>query len=152
MNKIGIAGAGFIGCSWSIVFGRAGHPVTLYDNNEDQRQSALERIGQSLEQLAEAGLIEDGVAILSRIGVTGDLVETVSGAVHIQEAVTERLDAKKEAFRAIDALALPEAVIASSSSTLPLMNNVSLTVCLDPRFCTVNFIRLVYCFIAAFKQ
>jgi 3-hydroxyacyl-CoA dehydrogenase len=101
------------------VFGRAGHPVTLYDNNEDQRQSALERIGQSLEQLAEAGLIEDGGAILSRIGVTGDLAETVSGAVHIQEAVTERLDAKKEAFRAIDALAPPEAVIASSSSTLP---------------------------------
>ncbi|HIM24385.1 MAG TPA: 3-hydroxyacyl-CoA dehydrogenase [Rhodospirillales bacterium] len=119
MDKIAIVGAGFIGCSWSIVFGRAGHPVTLYDSNDDQRQSALDRIGQSLEQLAGAGLIKDAGDILSRIRVTGDLAEAVSGAVHVQEAVTERLEAKKEAFRAIDERTSSDAIIASSSSTLP---------------------------------
>ena len=119
MDKIAIVGAGFIGCSWSIVFGRAGHPVTLYDSNDDQRQSALDRIGQSLEQLAGAGLIKDAGEILSRIRVTSDLAELVSGAVHVQEAVTERLEAKKEAFHAIDERTSSDAIIASSSSTLP---------------------------------
>ncbi len=119
MDKIAIVGAGFIGCSWSIVFGRAGHPVTLYDSDADQCQSALDRIGQSLGQLAEAGLIEDAGAVLNRIQVSGDLAEAVSGAVHIQECVTERLEVKKETFRAIDEVAPPQAVIASSSSTLP---------------------------------
>lgn len=119
MDNIAIVGAGFIGCSWSIVFGRAGYPVTLYDSSDDQRQSALDRIGQSLEQLAGAGLVQDCEAILGRIRVTGDLADAVSGAVHVQEAVTERLEAKKEAFRDIDNLASSDAVIASSSSTLP---------------------------------
>ena len=119
MDKIAIVGAGFIGCSWSIVFGRAGHSVTLYDSNDDQLKTALERISQSLEQLEEADLVGDAGEILSRIGVTGDLAEAASDAVHIQEAVTERLDVKKETFRAIDEVAPPNAVIASSSSTLP---------------------------------
>lgn len=36
MDEIAIVGAEFIGCSWSIVFGRAGHPVTLYDSNDEE--------------------------------------------------------------------------------------------------------------------
>jgi len=119
MDKIAIVGAGFIGCSWSIVFGRAGHPVTLYDSNEEQRQSSLDRISQSLKQLAGAGLIKDVGDILNRIRVSGDLAEVVSGAVHIQEAVTERLETKKKIFRAIDEGTSSDAIIASSSSTLP---------------------------------
>ena len=118
MDKIAIVGAGFIGCSWSIVFARAGHRVTLHDSNGDQRRSALDRIGHSLEQLTAASLIKDAGEILGRIRVTGDVALAVSGAVHVQEAVSERLAAKKEAFRAIDERAPADAVIASSSSTL----------------------------------
>jgi len=119
MNKIAIVGSGFIGRSWSILFARAGHPVQLFDNDAATAGQAIGIIETSLNDLAAHGLVDDPAAVLGRITIGETLAETLDGAVHVQEAVSENLDIKSAIFREMDKLAAPETVLASSSSTLP---------------------------------
>jgi L-gulonate 3-dehydrogenase len=57
-------------------------------------------------------------AVLGRIAVVAELEEALADAVHIQENTPENLGVKREVFSLIDALAAPQAVIASSTSAL----------------------------------
>ncbi len=119
MEKIAIIGAGMVGRSWSILFARAGHPVSLFDNSAETASGALDIIDESLSDLKEHDLVDDPGAVRRRIQVATSLGEALDGAVHAQEAVTEKLVAKQAAFKDMDALARPETVLASSSSTMP---------------------------------
>ncbi len=119
MKKIAILGAGFVGRSWSILFARAGHPVSLFDTVADTADGALAIIDGSLNSLHSQGLVDDPAAVRGRITIAGSLADAVDGAVHVQECVNEKLEVKQAAFRDIDAAAGPDAAIASSSSTMP---------------------------------
>ncbi len=119
MEKIAIIGAGMVGRSWSILFARAGHPVSLFDNNAETAARAQGIIGESLIDLKEQDLVDDPNAVGRRIQVTSSLGEALNGAIHAQEAVTEKLAVKQAAFKDIDELARPETILASSSSTMP---------------------------------
>ena len=112
-------GAGLVGRSWSIVFARAGREVALFDADSSTAARALAIIEKSLAELQAAKLIQDAGAVRSRIRLAKSLGEALEGAIHAQEAVSERVEVKREAFRDMDALASPQAVLASSSSTLP---------------------------------
>ncbi len=119
MEKIAVIGTGLVGRSWSIVFARAGREVALYDADAAAAGRARSAIAQSLSALRSAGLVADIDAIQARIRPAKSLAEALDGAVHAQEAVTERVEVKREVFRDMDSLAAPETVLASSSSTLP---------------------------------
>ncbi|MDA0991863.1 MAG: 3-hydroxyacyl-CoA dehydrogenase NAD-binding domain-containing protein, partial [Verrucomicrobia bacterium] len=41
MEKIAIVGCGLIGRAWTMVFARAGHPVTLYDSVPETVEKAV---------------------------------------------------------------------------------------------------------------
>jgi 3-hydroxyacyl-CoA dehydrogenase len=56
--------------------------------------------------------------VLSRIAVKSDLAEALDGAVHVQENTPENREVKRAVFSRVDALAGPDAVIASSTSAL----------------------------------
>lgn len=119
MEKIAVIGAGLVGRSWSIVFARAGREVALFDADSSTAARALATIEKSLAELQAAKLIQDAGAVRSRIRLAKNLGEALEGAIHAQEAVSERVEVKREAFRDMDALASPQTVLASSSSTLP---------------------------------
>lgn len=118
-NGIAVIGAGLVGRSWSIVFARAGREVALYDTDPGAAGRALAAIEKSLSELQAAKLIQDIGAVRARIRLATSLREAIEGANHVQEAVTERVEAKREVFQRMDSFAAPEAVLASSSSTLP---------------------------------
>lgn len=119
MERIGIVGAGLIGRAWAIVFARAGHPVRLWDGMAEQRQAALSIIGERLKDLEEAGLVRDPPAILARITAVDTMAEAVRDADYVQECLPEILDLKRETFAELDSLARPDAILASSTSTMP---------------------------------
>jgi L-gulonate 3-dehydrogenase len=118
METIGIVGAGLIGRAWAIVFARAGYPVKLWDGEAKQRQVALSIIGDRLRDLEAAGLISDPPAILKRVTVVDTMAEAVKGVAYVQECLPEVLDLKRKAFAEMDALASPETILASSTSTM----------------------------------
>jgi 3-hydroxyacyl-CoA dehydrogenase len=119
MDKIAIIGCGLIGRAWTIVFARAGHPVTLYDSAPGAVEKAVGLIREGLEELHRAGLITEAIdVIMGRVTPAGTLAAAVADADYVQENTAERVEAKREVFRELDAAAPPACILASSTSTI----------------------------------
>jgi 3-hydroxyacyl-CoA dehydrogenase len=79
---VGIVGAGLVGAGWAIVFARAGYPVRVFDEGPAIK-SFPERARNSLNDLAEFGLIDDPEAVANRLQVVGTLEEAVRGGDYV---------------------------------------------------------------------
>jgi L-gulonate 3-dehydrogenase len=120
MSKVAIVGAGFIGRAWAITFARAGHAVTLWDEDASAPGKAINYISEIAPELAETGLLGnlDPEAMLTNISIERDLAAALAEADHVQENAPERLDLKIALFARLDELAPKKAIIASSSSAI----------------------------------
>ncbi len=120
MSKTAIVGSGFIGRAWAISFAAAGHDVSMWDQSPEATSGARDYIAGILGDLAANDLLRGQTpeSVLDRIEVVADFEAALEGAVHIQENTPENRDIKREVFSRIDAVAAPEAVIASSTSAL----------------------------------
>jgi 3-hydroxyacyl-CoA dehydrogenase len=119
-RPIAIIGAGSIGLAWSIVFARAKFPVQLCDPSAEQRDHAKAAINERLQRLSHYGLLaETPDGLLARITICDSEEKAVANARHVQENAPEDLSLKKELMARLDALADPQAAIASSTSTIP---------------------------------
>jgi 3-hydroxyacyl-CoA dehydrogenase len=119
MERIALVGAGLIGQAWAIVFGRAGHEVTLYDAEPAALKQARSAIAARLADLEGFRLVEDPHAVLGRIGYATGLAEALDGAAYIQESTPERVEVKQAVYAELDRLAAPDAILASSTSGIP---------------------------------
>jgi 3-hydroxyacyl-CoA dehydrogenase len=120
MEKIAVIGAGLIGRAWAMVFARAGHEVTLYDADARALEASLAVIRGALKDLRAAGMVKEAPdRIYKRIRAASSLEDALAAADYAQENVSETLAAKKQIFAAMDGLARPEAILASSTSTIP---------------------------------
>ena len=120
MAKVAIIGSGFIGRAWAISFAAAGNEVSMWDQSPEATGGARDYIAGILGDLASNDLLRGQTpeAVLARIDVVANLEEALAGAVHIQENTPENRDIKRAVFSRIDAMAAPDAVIASSTSAL----------------------------------
>jgi 3-hydroxybutyryl-CoA dehydrogenase len=112
--RIAVIGAGLMGHGIAQVFALAGHDVTITDAHAPTLASAKERILANLRDLG------DDVSAVERVRCCGDLVESVSGAGFIVEAVREELGVKQQLFAEIERAARPDAVLASNTSVIPI--------------------------------
>jgi len=132
--KIAAVGAGRMGRGIALAFAYAGYDVTLVDlkvrnNWNELRAEAMAEMQASLAMLAELGAMPaDAVQrIMSRISLVPHAeAKLLSGAEIIFEAVPETLEAKRDAFARICELASPEAVLASTTSTILVTDLVPL--------------------------
>ncbi len=120
MSDVAIVGSGFIGRAWAISFARAGHHVRLWDHLPEATRGARDYISGILGDLAANDLLrgQEPAAVLARIEVAQDLEAALDGAIHIQENTPEKREIKRDILARIDAIASPQAVIASSTSAL----------------------------------
>jgi L-gulonate 3-dehydrogenase len=120
MTKIAVIGSGLIGRSWAMVFARGGCAVSLWDPHPAAVPAALDFIGRRLPELASAGLLQgrEPAAVLAAITPAETLEAALSGATYVQENGPERLDEKRALFARMDAVAPPETILASSTSTI----------------------------------
>ena len=120
INRIACVGAGIIGHSWATLFSMKGYTVYIQDIKENVVHRSLRWIKTALDLCAEKRLIDerDPEAAINRVTPTTDLSKAVSEADYIVESVYENYEVKKQVFRAIDATAPEDAIIASSSSFL----------------------------------
>jgi 3-hydroxyacyl-CoA dehydrogenase len=119
MERIALVGGGLIGQAWAIVFGRAGHEVTLFDAEPGALEQARRNLALRLEDLAALGLIENAAAVAGRVRYAATLGEALASADHVQESTPERVEVKRALFVELDRLAAPDAVLASSTSGIP---------------------------------
>lgn len=116
-TRVAIVGAGLIGRAWAIVFARAGCAVALTDAAPGATRAALAWIERTLGEMHGFGLVEEAPAqVLARVRAAASLEDALQGAHYVQENVRETVEAKKEIFAAMDRLAAPDCVLASSTS------------------------------------
>lgn len=117
-GKVAIVGTGLIGRGWAAAFARAGWQVRLWDRDPNASPAALVAVRAALDDLADAGLLDDPDAAKASVSVAAGLREAVDGVSYIQESVPENLDIKRDVFEELDRAAAPDALIGSSTSTI----------------------------------
>lgn len=114
-----VIGTGLIGQGWAIVFARMGWTVRLFDVNAAMLAEARALILQQLRELESQGLVKGADTIIERVHVAASLADAVKGARYIQENSPEKVDVKRALFLELDAVAEPDAIIGSSTSSIP---------------------------------
>ncbi|NYI78209.1 3-hydroxybutyryl-CoA dehydrogenase [Nocardioides panzhihuensis] len=120
-NNIGVVGAGLMGAGIAEVAARAGKNVVLIDANPAAAEAGRDRLRTSLERAEERGKITGVAEILERITVGSDL-EALADRDLVIEAIIEDEAAKTALFARLDSIVTdPEAVLASNTSSIPIM-------------------------------
>ncbi|WP_208453772.1 3-hydroxyacyl-CoA dehydrogenase [Burkholderia gladioli] len=118
-QPVAIVGGGSIGVGFAIVFARAGARVAVYDASPERRAAIPAEIAARLGDLHDHELLDEpAAAIAARVAVHAELALALDGARLVQECAPEWLDLKIALFAELDALAHPEAILASASSAL----------------------------------
>lgn len=118
-RRAAIIGTGLIGQGWAIVFARMGWDVRLYDVNAGMLAEARALVLQQLRQLEAQGLLTGADAIIERVHVADSLADAVKGVSYIQENSPEKVEIKRALFAELDLAAEPDAIIGSSTSSIP---------------------------------
>lgn len=121
-GQVTLVGTGVVGRGWIRVFARAGSRVVLHDSQPGQAEAALAWLGDELAaEVAEGRLAAERAGQLDAlVTVQGDLSRALAGANYVQESVPEDLGLKRALFAELDRLAPPGAILASSTSALPI--------------------------------
>jgi 3-hydroxybutyryl-CoA dehydrogenase len=121
VKTIGVVGAGQMGSGIAQVAAQAGYEVLLLDVSQEALERGLGAIRRSLAKFLEKGRITEEAleAALGRIRTTLDL-EALGEADLIVEAIVEDEGAKRALLERLGALAKPEAILASNTSSIPI--------------------------------
>jgi 3-hydroxybutyryl-CoA dehydrogenase len=122
IKTVGVLGCGTMGSGISEVCARSGYNVIFREIDDEQVEAGLSRIKHSLNRAVERGKLEAGErdAALGRISGTTTLADLKECDI-VLEAIPEHLDLKQEAFQSLDPLLPEHAIIATNTSSLPVI-------------------------------
>ena len=121
IRKVGIVGAGVMGSGIAQAFALAGIEAVITDVSENALRRGLETIAASMDRMIKKEKItaEQKARALAAIAAERD-VQAVAGCDLVIEAATENEALKLDIFRQLDAIARPDAILASNTSSLSI--------------------------------
>lgn len=121
IKTIGIAGAGRMGSGIAQVCAVGGFSVVLYDADAGALARGRAAIERGLDTAVGKGRITAAAqaAATSRIEAA-PAIEALAGCDGVIEAITEKVEAKTELFRRLDAIAGQARLLASNTSSISL--------------------------------
>ena len=121
VGKVGVLGAGMMGAGIAYVSAAAGIEVVLKDVSVEAAEKGKAYSAGLLDKKLSRGHLtaDEREAFLARIRTTNDEAD-FAGCDLVIEAVFENRELKGRVTAAAEAAALPDAVIASNTSTLPI--------------------------------
>jgi 3-hydroxybutyryl-CoA dehydrogenase len=129
IERVGVIGAGQMGAGIAEVSARAGVDVIVYEPTEALTTAGKARITKSLERGVSVGKITEGecTAALAKLKFTTTLAD-LSDRQLVIEAVIEDETVKGKVFAELDKLITdPDAVLASNTSSIPIMKIAAAT-------------------------
>jgi 3-hydroxybutyryl-CoA dehydrogenase len=122
IKEVGVIGAGTMGSGIAQVVASSGRKVVLIDVSEASLDRGIKTIEKSLARMVKKGDIaeSDSRAIVSNIQATTSF-QDLSGVDMVVEAVFEEIGVKKETFKKLDEFTKPEIVLATNTSSLPIV-------------------------------
>jgi len=127
-KQVGVLGAGLMGHGIAQVAAQAGYEVVLREVDEATLAKGVGKIEKQLARAVEKGKStqEDADSVRARIHGTVDYGD-LAGCDLVIEAITENLALKLEMWRELDAIVKPEAVFATNTSSLAVIDQAACT-------------------------
>jgi 3-hydroxybutyryl-CoA dehydrogenase len=139
ISKVGVVGCGLMGHGITQICAQAGWDVVVREANQDRLNAGIGKIEKQLARAVEKGRAsqEDADAVRARIEPTLDYGDLADCDLVI-EAMTEELGAKLEMWREVDELVKDDAIFATNTSSLAVIDQAASTSRPD-RFCGMHF-------------
>lgn len=139
VHEVGIVGSGIMGAGLAEVAARAGYEVHVRSRTMEGAEDVRARISSGLDQqVAKERLTTDERdAILGRIRVTDHLGQLVNCDLVI-ETVVEDLAVKTTLFAELEQIVKPEGILATNTSTLPIIE-MAMATQRPERVCGIHF-------------
>jgi 3-hydroxybutyryl-CoA dehydrogenase len=139
MKTIGICGSGIMGSGLAEVAAKAGHDVVVRSRSIDTARAMVDTIAKGLDKQVQREKISaaDKDAILGRIRATASIADLADCDLVI-ESVVEDLAVKKALFADLDAAVKKDAILATNTSTLPVVEMAMATSRPD-KVCGIHF-------------
>ena len=139
VEQIGIVGSGIMGSGVAEVAAKAGHTVVLRSRTQAGADSMVAGLEKSLAKQVERGKLEDTEreAVLSRVRGVTDLGELEKCDL-VLESIVEDLATKKHLFNELDRICGDTTILATNTSTLPVIE-LAMETGRPDRVCGVHF-------------
>ncbi|GAA3377618.1 3-hydroxybutyryl-CoA dehydrogenase [Streptomyces sannanensis] len=122
VHSVGVAGSGTMASGIAEVFAKAGYEVVLAARSQEKADTAKARIATSLARSVDKGRLTEEAKneTLARIAPAGSLDAFTEVDLAV-EAVAEDLEIKQQLFASLDKICKPGAVLATTTSSLPVI-------------------------------
>jgi len=128
VESVGVVGSGTMATGIIEVFAKAGLPVTFVARSADKVAKVSAGIERSLEKAVQRGKLEQSAAEHTKGLITGTTqLEDLADVDLVLEAVIEELDVKTALFENLDEICKPGAVLATTTSSLPVVDLAAVT-------------------------
>jgi 3-hydroxybutyryl-CoA dehydrogenase len=128
IKQVGVLGCGLMGHGIAQVAAQGGYDVVVREADQGALDKGLGKIEKQLARAVEKGRMEQDDADAVRGRITGTLdYSDLAGCDLVIEAITEDLDLKLEMWREVDSIVKPEAVFATNTSSLPVIDQAAVT-------------------------
>ncbi|WP_328618397.1 3-hydroxybutyryl-CoA dehydrogenase [Amycolatopsis sp. NBC_00355] len=126
--KVGVVGTGTMATGIAEVFAKRGLDVVLRARSLEKAQASVAKVKKSLDKAVVKGKLseEDAALALARITPVTDF-EALADVDLVVEAVAEELSVKQAVFAALDEVVRPGAVLATTTSSLPVIECAAAT-------------------------
>jgi 3-hydroxybutyryl-CoA dehydrogenase len=110
------------------VCAKAGYDVVVRGRSQEKAEAVAAKVAKSMQRMVDKGRLseEDMVATLQRIKPTADLADLAPSDLVI-EAVAEDLAIKRELFAELAPVLRPDAVLSTTTSSLPVIECAMVT-------------------------
>jgi len=128
IRTVGVVGCGLMGSGIAEVCARSGYATIVREIDADLLARGRQRIEQSLETAVRRNKITSGERddALGRLTGTTNL-QDFGACDLVIEAATENLEIKKRTFEELDRVCPPHAILASNTSSIPVIQMATAT-------------------------
>ena len=140
VKRLGIVGSGLMGSGVAEVAGKAGIEVILRSRSRDAADAVTRRtaeVARRVRSSAASSKPPTADDVSARVRAVTDLDELASCDL-VLEAVVEDLPTKKELFAELDRICAPATILASNTSTLPIIE-LAMVTSRPERVCGLHF-------------
>jgi 3-hydroxybutyryl-CoA dehydrogenase len=128
VQRVGVVGTGTMATGIVQVFAQAGVDVVYVGRSQVKVDKVRETVTRSLEKAVQRGKIDEGARDAALARVTGSTSLDDLGQVGlVVEAIAEDLSVKRALFENLDEICKPGAILATTTSSLPVIECASVT-------------------------
>jgi 3-hydroxybutyryl-CoA dehydrogenase len=128
VKRVGVIGSGTMATGIAEVFCRAGYDTTYVTRSKEKVDLVREHVERSMEKAVQRGKLEPDARDAALTHLTGSTnIEDLADIDLVVEAVAEDLAVKKALFENLDEICRPGAILATTTSSLPVIELAAVT-------------------------